>query len=462
MAPVREVAFALECFEWAEERLDVAGRWEGLGGRRLTRPVLTVTTTAGKRRRLVALPGGQFGAAGATWRAAFAWPDDPGDIASAQLEAGGNVVVDLPLPDKRRRRRRKPPGEAADEALTAEVTALRSQVERLRTELAGREREIMRLRAELDERGDSDEGAAGPDEMTIEIERAAAAVREQMTMEIARAEQERTELEAAAAADRERAQSELDELRQAFSDAAAEVEAARDLHREELARVQEELLAERAGAGRLQVELDEATRAAAAAEAARAADAAGAAEDPVPPALTETAKHRAAAPRTQPLETVDRPGTGEPPAAADDPLSAGSPAILDPPGPLRAGSRPATPDGTEEQPARSRVPAWLRGARPQAPAEPVEAGDSGPATGSVFAAVKALLGTNGHPHDEESVEEPAPVPPPRRTASAARARAGASVAARRSPQEVWGLRILATIVVAVLLIAFLLILTRIA
>ena len=41
-APVREVAFELDCFEWADERLEVAGRWKGLAGRRLNRPVLTV------------------------------------------------------------------------------------------------------------------------------------------------------------------------------------------------------------------------------------------------------------------------------------------------------------------------------------------------------------------------------------------------------------------------------------
>jgi len=57
MAPVKEVAFELECFEWAEERLEVAGRWKGLVGRRLVRPVLTLQTESGRRKRLLALPG---------------------------------------------------------------------------------------------------------------------------------------------------------------------------------------------------------------------------------------------------------------------------------------------------------------------------------------------------------------------------------------------------------------------
>src|SRR5688500_15720527 len=153
---VREVAFELECFEWADERLEVAGRWKGLAGRRLNRPVLTVETDSGRRKHLVAMPGGHLGAPEDSWRASFAWPGDPAEITGAELEVGGKVVVDLPLPD-RRRRRRKRPAETGDEALRAEAGALRAQVERLRAELAGRERENMRLQAQLDESAEDDE-----------------------------------------------------------------------------------------------------------------------------------------------------------------------------------------------------------------------------------------------------------------------------------------------------------------
>ena len=106
---VREIAFELECFEWADERLEVAGRWKGLAGRRLNRPVLTVEADGGRRKHLVALPGDHIGAAEGTWRAAFDWPGDPAEITAAELEVGGSVVVDLPLPDRRRRRRQRPP-----------------------------------------------------------------------------------------------------------------------------------------------------------------------------------------------------------------------------------------------------------------------------------------------------------------------------------------------------------------
>src|SRR5829696_5447193 len=157
MAPVREVAFELECFEWAEERLEVAGRWKGLGAHRLNRPVLTVETDGGRRKRIVAMPGGHVGVAGDTWRASFAWPGDPAEITGAELEVGGSLVVELPLPDRRRRRRRRPgTDEPAEDTLRAEVGALRGQIDRLRGQLAGREREIIALHAQLDDTGEDD------------------------------------------------------------------------------------------------------------------------------------------------------------------------------------------------------------------------------------------------------------------------------------------------------------------
>jgi len=94
MAPAsRQVAFELERFEWADGRLEVAGRWQGLGGRRTGRPVLTVTVGM-RRRRLFA----ERDATGETedgWRAAFAWDGDPGAITAAELEVGRNLVVVL-------------------------------------------------------------------------------------------------------------------------------------------------------------------------------------------------------------------------------------------------------------------------------------------------------------------------------------------------------------------------------
>ena len=105
MAPAsRQVAFELERFEWADGRLEVAGRWQGLGGRRIGRPVLTVT--AGMRRRRLFAERDGTGPTEDGWRATFAWDGVPSSITAAELEVGRNLVVVLPLPDLRRRRRR--------------------------------------------------------------------------------------------------------------------------------------------------------------------------------------------------------------------------------------------------------------------------------------------------------------------------------------------------------------------
>jgi hypothetical protein len=458
MAPVREVAFELECFEWAEERLEVAGRWKGLGPHRLNRPVLTIETD-GRRKRIVAMPGGHVGVAGDTWRATFAWPGDPAEITGAELEVGGSLVVELPLPDRRRRRRRRPAvDEPDDEALRAEVGALRGQIDRLRAELAGREREIIALHAQLaDETGEDDGQAragadertveigrvadgpepagagehAGADEMTVEIQRLAGEVErlqdekqagaQEMGAEIRRltADVERlaAERDAAVAAERERWQGEIDELREAFADAAAEAEAVRDRHRAELEALESQLRRERAEVARLSTQVGWLS---------------GPGAD----------RDEAAGPPTVPMPPPEGPSGTE----------TIEPAALDAPGPLRAASRPAAPPGAEDPAA--------------APVTLEDSDEDGPAAGaSAFQALKArfegLFASNGDGHHDDGDDELA-VPRPRRTAAAARARAGATVAARRSPGEVWAMRVLAAFVVAVLLTAFVLILAYIA
>ncbi len=483
--PVREVAFELECFEWADERLVVAGRWKGLAGRRLARPVLSIDTGTGRRKRLVALPGGHLGVAEDVWRAAFDWPGDPTEIVAAELEVGGSVAVDLPLPDRRRRRRKRAPVEGSDEALRNEAIALRAQVERLRAELAGRERENMQLRAQLDEEdeGGDEPGTAAP---TVEIERLASE-REELSAELARlaGERDQTRVELAAEIERlegeragtaaeleqlraagEHSNEQLDVLREAIAEAAAEAEAVRDRHRAELAALQDDLVAERAQVARLRIELEE--------------------RPALPPPATESARAAAA--------SAPPPAPDKPPGQETQPLpllqeAASLPGGLDPPGPLRAGARPATQPGTG-----ARIQSWLRATA--APPRPVdeepddiavrsaapprqvdeesdddavrEAAPARAGTASLQALksrLEQLFSSNGHAADEvepKAVHEDAALPGPRRTATAARARAGASFAARSNQAEVWGLRILAVVLVAVLLIALLLLLTSVA
>jgi hypothetical protein len=491
---VREVAFELECFEWADERLEVAGRWKGLGGRRLVRPVLTVELEAGRRKRIVALPGGHFGAAADSWRAAFAWPGDPAEITAAELEVGGNVVVDLPLPDRRRRRRKRgaaTEGGGGDEALRAEVGALRAQIERLRSELAGRERENMRLQAQLDEASGADlDEVADAGSATVEIEQLSPAHEQELTAEIARiaAERDRTRAELVAEierleeererveGERERWRTEIDALREAFSDAAAEAEAARDSHRSELEGIEAQLRQERATVARLSAELAQR-------------------REPPPPA-TRSGRAGAAPPPTEALSAPPagpEQGEGEDTPPPTEPLqlvvdAASVPGVLDPPGPMRAVARAGSQPDLETQAGGSGIPAWLRARRSDRPedadsgdsglggpsaaafaperSEPAAAADAekappGAALRALWERMEQMLVPNGHAETEQQDDEPA-VPRPLRTATAARARAGATVAARRSTAELWGLRVLAVALVAVLLIAFLLIVTRIA
>jgi len=144
--------------------------------------------------------------------------------------------------------------------------------------------------------------------------------------------------------------------------------------------------------------------------------------------------------------------------------------------------RPATPAGD------SRIPAWLRGRRAGEPSgaehEPYgpsggafagaagaeedersagEAQSPGAALRALRERMERLFVPNGHSTHEEEAEPGIPaVARPRRSATAARARAGATVAARRSPVELWALRVLAIVLVAVLLVAFALILAHVA
>ena len=136
MTPVGEVSFELERFEWtADDRLEVVGRWNGVRGRRIARPALTVD--AGGRRQRVS--GAQISDDGPDepWRASFDWDASRGDPTGAELEIGRSLVVELPPP--RRRRRRSAVG--AENDLRAQVDELRGMVAELRAARArGRDR----------------------------------------------------------------------------------------------------------------------------------------------------------------------------------------------------------------------------------------------------------------------------------------------------------------------------------
>jgi len=466
MASVREVAFELEAFEWSEDRLDVAGRWKGLTGRRLARPVLTVQLDSGRRKRIVAMPGGQQGAAAESWHASFNWPGDPAEIIGAELELGRNVVVELPLPDrKRRRRRRHAVAEAQEqssvtEELRLETGALRAQVDRLRAELAGRERELMDVREQL-------AAKPAPEQATMELRRieAAAAEREDFAAERAGLAAEREDLvgeleRLKAEHDRERAhwQEEIDELREGFAAAAEEAEQTKKRHAAELAAVRAE--AAEAGIrrrlhGRHQP---------------RPADDDVTDEDTVTDDRDATVTEDTATEAVAPAEPADqdrgRDEPGEPAAAVAADAAAEEPAV--PP--------PATAAGAtdEAKPPRERLAAAGPATAPfvaiaAEPGDETEDRERPPLQQQVQEQLQHLRArisdlwsgaANGH-HPPPADDQP-PALRATRSATAARARAGASVAARRSDAEVWALRSVAAVVVLILLITFVLLITSLA
>ncbi len=100
------VAFRLERFEWtSRHRLELVGRWSGLGGRRLGQPTLIVRH-GGATHRLPATADDPEATEPGTdlWRAVFAWEDEPAAFDETQLEIGRNFIVDLPPPRLRRSR----------------------------------------------------------------------------------------------------------------------------------------------------------------------------------------------------------------------------------------------------------------------------------------------------------------------------------------------------------------------
>src|SRR4051794_41723499 len=129
MPPVGEVSFELERFEWtADDQLEVVGRGNGVRGRRIGRPALTVDA-GGRRQRLT---GTQVSGPDEPWRAAFDWDGDRGEIAGAELEIGRSLVVELPPPRRRRRRS----AASAESDLRMQLDELRATVAELRAERA--------------------------------------------------------------------------------------------------------------------------------------------------------------------------------------------------------------------------------------------------------------------------------------------------------------------------------------
>jgi DNA repair exonuclease SbcCD ATPase subunit len=136
---VTDPAFVVERFGLEGGRLEVAGHWHGVRGRRFVRPVLWLHQGEARRRLVAVLDHKPWAADdGDPWLAAFAWEGGALDADRAELEVGRELVVDLPLPG-----RKAPPSTPARPRRPSEL-------ERAREELSAATRERRALEAALE------------------------------------------------------------------------------------------------------------------------------------------------------------------------------------------------------------------------------------------------------------------------------------------------------------------------
>ena len=109
-----KVTFEVDRFGWtAADRLELAGRWRGVRGRRFLRPTLDVELDEGRRRLLALLEHKPWTALdGEEWVAAFKWEGDPVEMA-AELSVGPDLAVELPSPTRTWREGRRKRGRHA-------------------------------------------------------------------------------------------------------------------------------------------------------------------------------------------------------------------------------------------------------------------------------------------------------------------------------------------------------------
>jgi len=460
-----QTGFELERFQWSgPERLEVEGRWFGVRGRRFVRPVLTVQV-GGRRRRLLALLEHKPWQADETesWIAAFPWEGSKDDVGEAELEVGA-LTVDLPPPGGSKRHRSKPASagepparvepappagaEAGDRRPAAAET--RHQLER---DLAGARAELGRLRQRHEE--ESRELRAAASHATEQLE-ALSARAASATERAEQATGEATSLREELQRERDGQGAELDRLR------ASEAEARADAGRrgDEVAAAAAEAERQREAAGATSEELERLRAAAAEAEQLREATRRASAEaDQLREAHQETlaenqrlrqAGRRASAEAERLRAASRRPG-------GPRPISARSAEAPD------AGA--ASPTGPEaRRPEPSAMPA-------DAPATDAEAPSSVTRRSPDPQATVPFQVLADEPGNREAAAVPPPTvrktteirgrPVPRPEPGAGAARLLGELPQRRlgsrTALEVWGPRLAALVLVALLLLALALI-----
>jgi len=172
MAPgTEQIAFELEGFRWpAPDRLEVTGRWFGVGGTRFVRPQLDVEVD-GTSRRLVAVLDHKPWAAreGEDWIAAFAWRGGHDGVGAAELSVSPRVRIELPAPGGAAPPARRRAGKAA--ARPAAAAAGRPAPTRRRDPGTAGSAELLRLnQAVAAAREERDEAQAERDVQHARVE----------------------------------------------------------------------------------------------------------------------------------------------------------------------------------------------------------------------------------------------------------------------------------------------------
>jgi len=149
-----KVAFEVDRFEWtAGDRLELAGRWYGVRGRRFIRPTLDVELGDGRRRLLALLEHKPWTAVdGEPWVAAFYWEGDPVEL-TAELAVGPDLAVELPAPvvaGAKGRPATAPAGRKPAEPPVDRREARRPRAEAMERELGAARVQAQRVGEELD------------------------------------------------------------------------------------------------------------------------------------------------------------------------------------------------------------------------------------------------------------------------------------------------------------------------
>ena len=137
--------FELERFAWDDGSFEVSGRWTADTERSLGK-VRLVVEIDGRRRRIGAQGGKQ--AAPGMWTARFQCQRRPRYAGPAELEVGGDLIIDLPKPELPPREEAPPQPPPQPAAPAPDVRGAEALLEQLRSERAEAEAATRRLQTE--------------------------------------------------------------------------------------------------------------------------------------------------------------------------------------------------------------------------------------------------------------------------------------------------------------------------